>query len=896
METLLPSILASVFFLGLSFPGVSLAEPQPGDVFREYAWTTEELHVLGLNQKPFELPVDLDLVDAMRAEVVIEIANQHMGFEGMAKGDLFKILDARYAIASWGGLKLCHGYQINGVLLEDKPAGADWLYNLSTPPVRPLAALKSGENIFSTVVGPGRVPDIYLPGVQVLIRYRTGEAATAPVTPTSTSTASSQAQEMQKPKHSPQLRVSDNHRFLVTTNGQPFFWLGDTAWELFHRLNREETARYLEDRASKGFTVIQAVALAELDGLTVPNPQGHLPLVEGQFLRPAVVEGLDNDYWDDIEWVLRLAQRKGLYVGLLPMWGKYCPADTGNCERYGRFIGERFKDHTNIIWILGGDRPAPSKPEQDAWRAMARGIAIGVCGRDDYDAVMMTYHTSGPGHASDFFHEDRWLDFTGIQSSHGDQILNWKMIERDCNRRPTKPVIDLETTYPGISIMKGMKAGNDDHARRSAYWAVFAGAFGHTYGHNSIWQMAAPGRTSPYPTSLPWHEAIQAPSATQMGYLRGLMESRPFLTQVPDQSLLASGPAEDLDHVAALRGDGYAMVYTPSGKPFTVRLGTLEGKQVKACWYDPRTGKATVIGQFDRQGDREFVPPGTPGVGNDWVLVLDDPGRGLGPPRVALEPSDWRGFGGFDTHAWRGFLLANNRWGGGNGRIWFEDHDERWSFWTEHSDDLNGGHVKSFPHAGIGWMWGNWAPNQALPIRLGELAVAKSDWTVTLPETEPNQSYVAYYQLYTSPVPDPKSDGAKINGDLAIIIHRQDFPFEAWGKNLGEFDVDGRKWLVVQKAPAIGKSTYIIMVPVAPVAIREANRLTVEDFDLKPCIDFCVARRFYQPADFLLTIQVGWESRVLHGVLRSDDLRLTVGKKGAKPVRLPLPLPAVQRP
>jgi len=159
---------------------------------------------------------------------------------------------------------------------------------------------------------------------------------------------------------------------------------------------------------------------------------------------------------------------------------------------------------------------------------------------------------------------------------------------------------------------------------------------------------------------------------------------------------------------------------------------------------------------------------------------------------------------------------------------------------------------------------------------------------VTLPEKEPSQSYVVYYQLYTSAVPDPKTDGSKINGDLAIIIHREDFPFEAWGKKLGEFEVGGRKWLVVNKTPAIGKSTYIIMVPAAPVAKREGNRLTVESFDLKPCIDFGVAQGFYQPKDYLLTIQVGWESRVLHGVLRPDDLKLTVGKKGAEPVRLPL--------
>src|SRR4051812_5828073 len=69
----------------------------------------------------------------------------------------------------------------------------------------------------------------------------------------------------------PVLKVSDNKRFLVTEDGKPFFYLGDTAWELFDRLNREEADRYLVRRAQQGFTVIQAVAIAELDGHTTAN-------------------------------------------------------------------------------------------------------------------------------------------------------------------------------------------------------------------------------------------------------------------------------------------------------------------------------------------------------------------------------------------------------------------------------------------------------------------------------------------------------------------------------------------------------------------------------------------------------------------------------------------------
>jgi hypothetical protein len=119
----------------------------------------------------------------------------------------------------------------------------------------------------------------------------------------------------------PDLQISSNQRFLITATGKPFFYLGDTAWELFHRLTREEAVRYLDDRAGKGFNVIQAVALAELDGLNDPNPYGHRPLLGNDPLRPDVKDGPANDYWDHVDFIVTQANAKGLYVGFLPTWG-----------------------------------------------------------------------------------------------------------------------------------------------------------------------------------------------------------------------------------------------------------------------------------------------------------------------------------------------------------------------------------------------------------------------------------------------------------------------------------------------------------------------------------------------------------------------------------------------
>jgi hypothetical protein len=121
----------------------------------------------------------------------------------------------------------------------------------------------------------------------------------------------------------PRLRVAANRRFLVQADGTPFFWLGDTAWELFHRLDRGEADRYLECRARQGYTVIQAVAIAELDGHTVPNAYGHLPLVDLDPARPALQDGPANDYWDHVDYIVDKANALGLYIGFLPTWGRY---------------------------------------------------------------------------------------------------------------------------------------------------------------------------------------------------------------------------------------------------------------------------------------------------------------------------------------------------------------------------------------------------------------------------------------------------------------------------------------------------------------------------------------------------------------------------------------------
>jgi hypothetical protein len=436
-----------------------------------------------------------------------------------------------------------------------------------------------------------------------------------------------------------QLRVSDNKRYLVKEDGTAFFWLGDTAWELFHRLSREEADKYLKNRADKGFTVIQAVALAELDGLHDPNPYGEVPLENDDPTKPR------EAYFQHVDYIINKAANLGLYIGLLPTWGDKVFKDQWgkgpeifnpeNARAYGKWIGNRYKGKRNVIWIMGGDRNPRDEKDLAIWRAMAAGVEEGVGGPDN---AIMTFHPQPngleEGGSSKYFHNDAWLDFNMFQTGHCRENNVWDRIQVVYNRGPVKPVLDGETLYEDHPVCFNAKELGTSSAydiRKHAYFDVFAGAFGHTYGCHDVWQMWAPNRTPINNPHFPWYVALDLPGAGQMQYLRHLVESRPMLDRVPDQSLVTTTYGTN-DHLQATRGKDYIFVYSAQGKPITVNMGKISGSDVAAWWYNPKNGESKSGGRFPNKGKQTFTPPASD-YGEDWVLVLDDVSKKFKDPK-----------------------------------------------------------------------------------------------------------------------------------------------------------------------------------------------------------------------------------------------------------------------
>ncbi len=437
------------------------------------------------------------------------------------------------------------------------------------------------------------------------------------------------------------LKVSENHRFLVFEDGTPFFYLGDTAWELFHRLSKTDAEKYLENRRQKGFTVIQAVALAELDGLNTPNAEGEKPLIDNDPAKP------NEKYFEHLDWVIKKAEEKGIFIGLLPTWGDKWNKKWGagpeiftpeNAKIYGKFLGKRYKTNPNIIWILGGDRPV----ETDVQRQIISQMALGLKEGDDGNHLI-SFHPGGGSGSSQYFHNEPWLDFNMRQNGHSASYTErYYMTLDDYNREPAKPVMDAEPIYEDHPInfdpdKNGHSVATD--VRRPLYWDLFSGAFGHTYGHHSVWQMYSPDRQPVNRPLMPWYEAIDQSGAAQMIYGRLLMESRPFLTRIPDNSIIvtdnvpSSVPGKGAYSYVATRDEQgtYAMIYVPVGRKFSVHMDVIKGKNVLAWWYNPRNGEAQKIGKYENTGTQAFNTP-TPGESLDWILVLDDADKKYGKP------------------------------------------------------------------------------------------------------------------------------------------------------------------------------------------------------------------------------------------------------------------------
>ncbi len=430
------------------------------------------------------------------------------------------------------------------------------------------------------------------------------------------------------------LRVSDNGLYLQHEDGTPFFWLGDTGWLLPQRLDRDEAQHYLEQTAREGFNVVQ---IQVLNGVPSFNRYGKMSHTDGWNLDAASKPG-EYGYWEHLDYIVDMAERNGIYIGMVCIWGGLVKGGLMNEEqakRYGEFLAKRYGDKKNIVWIIGGDIQGDVKT--DVWDALARSI------KANDPEHLMTFHPRGRTTSARWFADRDWIDFHLFQSGHrrydqrmgnkdypipdGTEEDSWMYVDSVRKYTPIKPVLDGEPSYENIP--KGLHSAeeplwNDKDVRRYAYWSVFGGACGHTYGHNNVMQFVRPGLPGAYfadGINKPWYVAIDDPGRTQMKYLKRLMLAFPYFERVSDSTIVVNNGTR-YDRILATRGKDYLLAYNHTGRPMEIDFGKISGREKNVWTMDPSDGRLNYIG---RTSDRifKYKPEG----GKDMVLIGVDAGR-----------------------------------------------------------------------------------------------------------------------------------------------------------------------------------------------------------------------------------------------------------------------------
>lgn len=437
--------------------------------------------------------------------------------------------------------------------------------------------------------------------------------------------------EAEKPWEHGDLEVSENGLYLQHQDGTPFFWLGDTGWLLPERLDRDETDFYLGKTADAGYNMVQ---IQVINGVPAFNIYGKMSHTDGWNL-PTEPNKSDYGYWEHLDHIVDTAERHGIYIGMVCIWGGLVKGglmDKEQAKAYGEFLAKRYGDRKNIIWMIGGDIQGDVKKE--VWETLANTI------KENDKNHLMTFHPRGRTTSARWFADVPWLDFHMFQSGHrrydqrmgnkdypipdGTEEDSWMYVDSVRKHTPTKPVLDGEPSYEDIP--QGLHDAYEPKwtardVRRYAYWSVFAGSCGHTYGHNNIMQFVRPGIPGAYfadGDAKPWWKALEDPGRNQMKYLKRLMLAFPYFERVADSTIVVDNGIR-YDRILATRGNDYLLVYNHTGREMTLDLSKISGSEKNIWTMDPEDGSLKYIGKTS-----DKIYNYQPHPGRDLVLIAVD--------------------------------------------------------------------------------------------------------------------------------------------------------------------------------------------------------------------------------------------------------------------------------
>jgi hypothetical protein len=419
------------------------------------------------------------------------------------------------------------------------------------------------------------------------------------------------------------IAVGPTGRYLVDQNGVPFLITGESPQALIGDLTASDAALFFSKRRAQGFNTVWINLLC--NHYTGCRDDGSTWDGIPPFTTPGDFSTPNEAYFAHVDTILRLAGQYGLVVILDPAeTGGWLQTMVGNgvdkLRAYGQYLGRRYKDFPNIIWMHGNDYQNWG-PTYDPYVAA---VALGIADVDTrhLQTVELNYPNSGS------LDDAAWAPIITLNASYSypptyDQVL------KDYNRSNFLPTFLVEATYE--SEQSGGPFGTPQQLRRQEYWSLLSGATGQLWGNHYTWQFICPQRDNNGDCVGGWKDQLDTTGVAELGYVNELFGPRRWYDLVPDQAHTVVtdglGTYGTDDYVTAARTPNgtLAIAYVPSSRTITVDLSNFSAP-VTARWYDPTAGTFTSIAgsPFANAGDQQFTTPGTNGAGqDDWVLLLE---------------------------------------------------------------------------------------------------------------------------------------------------------------------------------------------------------------------------------------------------------------------------------
>lgn len=415
------------------------------------------------------------------------------------------------------------------------------------------------------------------------------------------------------------LRVSGNGRYLVDRANTPFLMVGDSPQALIANLSESDADYFLANRQAAGFNTVWVNLLCNTytgcrsDGTTY---DGIPP-----FLTPGDLSTPNDAYFTRADHMLQLAAQHGINVILDPIetggWLSVLQSNGATkAYNYGVYLGNRYKNVPNLLWMSGNDFQSWSNATDDT---LVRSVAQGIRSADPnhLHTVELDYLVSSS------LDDATWAPLASLNAAYTYHPTYAEVLHA-YNQAPI-PVFMVEANYE-FENNTGNDYGSPLLLRRQEYWTALSGSTGQLYGNYYTW-----------PFRSGWKNHLDTTGSQQFRNVTNLLAGRRWWTLVPDQNhavvtagygtFSATGAVHSNDYVTAARTpDGkLILAYLPTVRTITVNMSQLSGA-VTAQWYDPTEGAyASISGSpFSNNGLKQFTPPGSNAAGDgDWVLVLE---------------------------------------------------------------------------------------------------------------------------------------------------------------------------------------------------------------------------------------------------------------------------------